>query len=395
MHTIMIAATEDGAFCQHRLPMARALLRAGYRVVVVANVDKHRQRIEDEGFELIHWPLNRGSRNPFVEFRTLAALFFIYRRLSPDLLFSVGVKPNVYGSICRWLLHGTRHISLFAGLGTVFVAQTPDLKALRWFLIRVMRRFLTNDHAWVVAQNSDDQATLRDQGIGLPDRVVIVPGSGIDMSDFPPAPEPDDRDGVCFTMVTRMLWYKGVGEALAMAKKLHELGANVRIELVGDPDDKNPGAVSRSLLEENAAKGYIEWLGHRSDIAEIWRQSHVALLPSYGEGMSKTLLEAASTGRPLIAFDVPGCRDLIQNDVNGILVPFQDVDGLVDAVCRLAESRELRERMGQEARKIVAERFSAERIGEAVVDLVHKTFATGDTSAVTPESVRDASGRIS
>lgn len=388
---ILIVATEDEAFCQHRLPTARGLQAAGYQIVVAANERNHRARIESEGFAFVHWPLRRGSVNPLTEMRSLFSLMQIIKDQQPNLIYSIGIKPNFYSSICRATLGLKRHIAVFAGLGTVFVAQTPDMKLLRWFLVRSMKWFMTNRQTWLVTQNTDDQATLKSRAIGRPERLSIVPGSGIDMDDFPVTPEPDDGGPVRVIMVARMLWYKGIGEVLEMSEKIAATGQPIQLVLVGDPDDANPGAVPRSLLQDYHDRGLIEWLGQRSDIAELLQKSHIALLPSYGEGIPKTLLEAGSTGRPLVAFDVPGCRDLIVQDVNGVIVPFQDVDALTATILDLGMDKKKRQRLGAGARESVEKTYSSERIGDAVTTLVKEVEAYGQTGDVMPQGISNVS----
>ncbi|MBL4615676.1 MAG: glycosyltransferase family 4 protein, partial [Magnetovibrio sp.] len=321
---VLFFGTEDWAFWQHRLPMALALKNAGFQVVVVARKNHHKERIEQEGLAFIHWHVWRGSINPIRELIALIDMARICIKEKPDIMFNVALKPILYGTICAKLSAVKHSINLFAGLGAVFIKPTLPLKLIRAIIFPILTKLLSTRKNWVLVQNQNDRETLQKLGIGAAERFALIRGSGIDLNDFPMTPEPENEDPLIVTMVSRMLWYKGVKEAVEAARILKQEGENIRIILVGSPDLANPTTVTWDTLEEFNIEGVIDWQGHRTDIVDVWKNSHIALLPSYGEGIPKSLLEAAAIGRPLVAFDASGSRDLVCTGENGILVPLGD-----------------------------------------------------------------------
>jgi len=210
-------------------------------------------------------------------------------------------------------------------------------------------------------QNADDRAVLNGFGISTPDRTDLVPGSGLDLENFPETPE-SNTDTPMAMLVARMLWDKGIGELVEAARLLKARGVQLRIVLVGNPDPANPASISEGQLKAWSDESLIEWWGRREDVADILKQSHIAVLPSYREGMPRSLLEAAAIGRPLVAFDAVGCRDLIRDGENGFLVPFKDTVALADALQKLANDGDLRRRLGHQARLDVERTYSATAI---------------------------------
>jgi len=370
----MFAGTEDQAFCQHRLPMARALKAAGYEVLVCAEAGAQRARIEEEGFTFVPWNISRGSLNPFREFAAFVDFRRILRRERPDVVINVALKPILYGGLVARFTPTVRTINLFAGLGAVFINPRPAMKAVQLAVLPVLRFVLGNPRAWVVTQNADNMETLLGMGVGARARWRIIPGSGVDLHTFAPAREPEDGPIVA-TVLGRMLWDKGIRETVEAARILKDEGVDVRIDLVGAPDPANPASVPRDTLEAYDEEGIVRWRGPTKDVVAVWRGSHIALLPSYGEGMPKSLLEGAAMGRPMIAFDAPGSRDLVRDGENGILVPFGDAPALAAALKTLAQDAELRQRLGANARKDIETTYADDKIGAQIVDLVKTLFA--------------------
>jgi len=346
---MLFTVTEDWAFCSHRLPTAFAAQDAGYDVVVVARMRDHQQYIENLGFRTVPWAIKRESLNPLSELSALLDLIRIYKSECPDVTYHVALKSILYGAIASRLNNVARTVSLFSGMGVVFISQRLKFKLIRGLVSPVLRWAFKPHNARLHVQNSDDQALLNGLGISDTARTDLIPGSGLDMEKFPATREPTDTV-LKATVVSRMLWDKGIGELIKAAQILKNRGVHLNIELVGAPDPANPASISQDQLNTWQDQGLVHWLGQRSDILKILQQCHIAVLPSYREGMPKSLLEAASVGRPLVAFDCPGCRDLIKDGENGILVPFKDEIALADALERLAQDPKLRQRLGDQAR---------------------------------------------
>jgi glycosyltransferase involved in cell wall biosynthesis len=234
---------------------------------------------------------------------------------------------------------------------------------LRPFVVQAYRLALSGRASRVILQNPDDAAFLRRLGVlGDESRVAIIRGSGVEMQDYPARPEPAGEPLVI--LPARMLWDKGVGEFVAAATLLRSRSVKARFALVGDADGANPAAIPESQLRLWQAEGIVEWWGFRDDMADVLASAHIVCLPSYREGLPKVLIEAACCGRPVVATDVPGCREIVRNDDNGLLVPLRDVEGLANALERLIRDGALREQMGARGRQRVREEFRAQRVVE-------------------------------
>ena len=364
---ILYLVTEDWYFCSHRLPVARGAHNAGMDVVVATRVSDHRSEIENEGFKLIPLGLRREGRNPFTELLFIIELVKIYRREKPDIVHHVALKPILYGSLAA-LLSGVPHIiNAFTGLGYIFMGKSILQRLLRLTIIPIMRILLSRNNSHLIVQSIDDLKLLQQIGIGASEHTTLIPGSGVDIEHFKPVPEPGGP--ITVALVGRMLWDKGVGEFVEAARILHKKGEPIRAILVGTPDPANPKSIPEATLRAWELEGLIEWRGFEKDVRKIWANAHIAVLPSYREGMPKSLLEAAAMGRPLVAADAPGCRDLIKNGENGILVKVGDALSLADAIELLAKSPDERLRLGDRAREIVEGAYSADAISQQTSEL--------------------------
>jgi glycosyltransferase involved in cell wall biosynthesis len=357
---IVYAVTEDWYFCSHRLPMALAAQAMGWDVVVATRVDRHGDEIRRHGFRLVDWRLDRRSANPAHEARAVLQLAKLYWRERPDLVHHVALKPVLYGALAARLARVPAVVNALAGLGAAFISNSRRSRHLRRALLLAFRRLLDREGSRLLVQNEDDRALFLGQRIVAPERIALIPGSGVDAARFQPMAEPE---GVpVAALVGRMLWDKGVGEAVEAARLLKTRGVALRVALVGRPDPANPRSIPEATLRAWQGEGLVEWWGHRDDMVEVWRQAAIGLLPSYREGMPKALLEAAACGRPLVATDVPGCRALVRPWVNGILVAKGDAAALADALATLAAAPAMRAQMGAAARDLILAEYSEERI---------------------------------
>ncbi len=361
MPKLLFTVTEDWAFCSHRIPTALAAKDAGYDVVVVARMREHQHQIEELGFRTVNWTIKRESQNPFSELSAVKDLIRIYRNEKPDVSYHVAIKSIMYGSIAARIAKVGNVINLFSGLGVVFISDSPKFRLIRTLVTPVLHWALKPKNTRLQVQNADDRNVLNNLGISTPERTDLIPGSGLDMENFPETPAPDTFTPKA-VLVARMLWDKGIGELAESARILKQRGTDLDIILVGAPDPANPASIPEEQLKSWDEEGLMEWWGRREDVADILKHCHIAVLPSYREGMPRSLLEAASIGRPLVAFDAVGCRDLIRDGKNGFLVPFKDSTALADALEQLAQDPELRKRLGAEARKDIEQTYSADAI---------------------------------
>ncbi len=366
---IIYLVTEDWYFCSHRLPIARAARAAGLEVVVATRVNAHADSITQEGFRLIPLQMRRRSKNPLRELAAVLEIINIYRRERPDLVHHVAMKPVLYGSLAARLVGVSVVINALAGLGFVFSSDRWKAKLLKPWIRFAFRLLFNQGRGKVILQNPDDQRLLTESDVIPLDHSVLIRGSGVDVLRFRAFSEPEDSP-IVVALVARMLLDKGVVEFVEAARLLMQQGVLFKAILVGEPDPENPESISEDQLRSWQTEGIVEWWGQRSDIPAVWAQSHIAVLPTtYGEGLPMTLLEAAACARPIIATDVPGCREIVQHESNGLLVPVKDPIALAYAIEQLVTNKELRYTMGRKGRELVQREFSESIVVCKTLDL--------------------------
>jgi Glycosyltransferase len=295
------------------------------------------------------------------ELGTLWGLFRLYRKLKPELVHHVTIKPVMYGGIAAHMARVPAVISAVTGLGYVFIARGFASSLLRASVKAMYRLALAHPRGRVIFQNPDDRAMFLKAGLVDEASAVMIRGSGVDMKRFAPTPQLEGTPLVVFA--SRMLWDKGVGEFVEAARCLKAEGVDARFVLVGNPDPGNPAAVSVAQIESWQKERTVEWWGCREDMPQVFSQTHVVCLPSaYGEGVPKVLIEAAASGRPIVATDAPGCREIVRHGENGLLVPIQNAHALALGLRQLIEAPELRRRMGAKGRRLAESEFAVERV---------------------------------
>jgi len=364
---ILYLVTEDWYFLSHRLPMARAARDQGFEVVVATRVDQGREAIENEGFRVIPLSMDRKGKNPLAELVSIFSIARIYRHEKPDIVHHVAMKPILYGSIAAWMSGVPAVVNAFAGMGYVFISNSLLARSLRPIFILLFRFLFKQKGRVLVVQNADDMAAAKRLKLGADDKIYLIRGSGIDTEKFYPVPEPDGVPVV--TLVGRMLWDKGVGELVEAARMLKDRGVKIIVRLIGEPDPANPRTIPESTLQQWVGAGLVEWLGRRADVAKLIQESNIVVLPSYREGMPKSLLEGAACERALVATDVPGCRELVTHEENGLLVPLMDAVSLADAIERLVVDAPLRRKLAVAARHRVLSCHSDDVIAEQISGL--------------------------
>jgi glycosyltransferase involved in cell wall biosynthesis len=359
---LLFLVTEDWYFCSHRLPVARAAQAAGFAVVVATRVRTHGDRIRHEGFALRPLPWCRRGDGPVGAGRAIAEIARLYRDERPDLVHHIALKPVLFGGIARRLAcMGAADAPAVAdsimGLGSSFSYSSFAARLRRPALGIGLRVAAGRERGWVIVQNPEDRAALVHLGIEA-ERITMIRGSGVDPRWFLPLPDPGTST-VKVALVSRMLREKGVLDAVAAIRLLRARGVPVELLLAGPTDLDNRGSLTTDWLSALAAEPGIDWLGPVADVREVWRQAAIAVLPStYGEGVPKALLEAAACARPIIATDVPGCREVVRPGETGILVKPRDVEGLAAAIAALAEDPARRAAMGAAGRALIEAEFT-------------------------------------
>jgi glycosyltransferase involved in cell wall biosynthesis len=362
---LLYVVSEDWYFLSHRLPMARAARDAGFEVHVATHVGDGAAAIEAEGFILHPIPFARGRLSPHASLATIVALRRIHRLIAPAVTHHVSLQPSLLGLIAA-LGRPTAYVNALTGLGYVFTSTSLQAEAIRLAMSAILRPLIDGARVVNLVQNADDRAALTALGVS-PARIALIPGSGVDVRRLKPLPEPDSPPTIGF--VGRLLDDKGIRTLVEAQKILRRLGSPARLLIAGTPDPANPASVTETeALSWNSEAG-VTWLGHVGDIAGLWAQTHIAVLPSRREGLPLSLLEAAACGRAMVATDVPGCREVVIDGETGLLVPVDQPHALANAMKRLLDDQQLRERFAAAARRRVVEQFSADRIGSEIVAL--------------------------
>jgi glycosyltransferase involved in cell wall biosynthesis len=369
---LIFLVTEDWYFWAHRLPQARAARDAGFRVAVATRVDRHGGQIRDEGFDLHPLGWRRGSINLLGGVIAVLEIARLYRRLRPDLVHHVSQKPILIGSIAARLAGVRRIVNAFTGLGFLFAAQGLTARLLRTAILPVLKLASSGPLVRFLVENPDDRTTLERLGIGVDGRTILIRGSGVDLARYDTLPEPPEP--VVIGCATRMLRIKGVAQVVEAFAQLRARGSTARLLLAGAPDTENPAAIPEAEIRSWTSLPGVEWVGHVENVRQIWTRAHIAALASQGgEGIPMSLMEAAACGRPLVATDVPGCREIVTNGETGFLVPLGDIAALADSIERLVKDADLRRRMGAAARARVAAGLDAATVGRetlAVYDVL-------------------------
>jgi glycosyltransferase involved in cell wall biosynthesis len=349
---LLLFITEDYYVVSHRLPLAIAAQAAGYDVAIVTRERTCGDVIRRTGLRLIPFENDRSGLNLFSDAGMAARLIALYRREQPDIVHHVAMKPILYGSLAANAVPRARVVNAIAGMGWLF---TSDTGATRWLkpVVREALKRLTKS-ALTIVQNHDDRSMLLELGLHE-DRIRLIAGVGVDLERFRPAPAPDGVPTV--VMATRLLWDKGVAEFVAAARRLRARGVAARFVLAGEPDPLNPASVAADDVRGWASEGIIEPRGFVEDMPALLARCHLVCLPSYREGLPKSLIEAAATGRAIVTTDVPGCREVVRHGYNGLLVPARSAPELATALERLILDPVEREEMGHHGRLLAEQQF--------------------------------------
>lgn len=370
---ILFLITEDWYFWSHRLSLARAVRDVGYEVLVATRVRQYGELIRKEGFKVLPIRLQRNSKNPLREIFAILELIIIYFKERPDLVHHVALKPVLYGSWVAKITRVPAVVNALAGLGFVFIAQGWKASIIRKCINVGYKIAFSSTNSKVIFQNPDDISTFLNAAVVASKNTKLIKGSGVDISFFSPASEPEGPPLVI--LASRMLWDKGVREYVEAAQILLDSGVVARFALVGASDQDNPAAVKRVELERWKNSGVVEWWGRCDDMSSIFGQSHVVCLPSYREGLPKVLIEAAACGRAIVTTDVPGCREIVRDGENGFLVPARDSKALANALKKLIENPTLRACMGRRGREIVVEEFSDKKVIEQTLSVYRELLS--------------------
>lgn len=360
---LLYVVTPAQYFLSHRLGLARAAAAAGWDVHVAVPAGQEQVRIREAGLTPHEIDLCRSIGTPQREMRSFAALVRLIRRLRPDLVHAVSPKAAVLGGLAARLL-GCRAVIMKGGLGST-ATERGWANSLARTAIRLGIRMGVTERTTLIVQNPDELSDLAGTD-RIRRRAVTVPGAGVNCSIFTPTPEPPLP--VTVVLPARMLRSKGIPEFVEAGRILARRRVKVRMLLAGGTDAVNSSGISAAEIESWQREGVVDWLRHRTDMPDVLARSHIVCLPSHGEGLPKSLTEAAAAARPMIASDVPGCREVVIPGRTGLLVPARDPARLADALELLIGDPAMRSRFGSAARRLALERFDEH--------LIHKQMLT-------------------
>lgn len=362
---VLFLTTEGSSFWTHRLTLARRIASEGAEVVIMVRSSEYDRHLENEGFRVLPWEISRRSLNPIRELRSLLQVLRTYRNERPDVVHHIALKPIIYGGIAAGMCGDIPAVNNVTGLGPVFTNSSIRMRFLRRLLSGLLKWVCSTANCKMILQNQADRAEFVSRGITVPERTLVTAGFGVDTGHFIPLPE---REGAPVVMLpARMLWEKGVGDFVAVARELRKQRAVVRMVLVGASDRNNIGCIAEPQLREWADEGIVEWWGQQANMASVLCESHVVCLPTYGEGLPKVLLEAASCGRPIVTTNAPGCSDVVGHEENGLIVPLRNPTALATALLRLLQDPGLRARMGAAGRERAVKHFSDRNVADQIV----------------------------
>jgi glycosyltransferase involved in cell wall biosynthesis len=373
MPKIIFFVTEDWYFYSHRLPIARAAIKAGFKVSLLTNVKTYGDLFRSQGIKVIDIPLQRRSVNPVREIKTIFKVINVYRSERPDIVHQVAMKPVLYGSIAAFIAGIPRVINALAGMGYLFIAKGFKAGIMRRVVSCLLKLIFRRKRVYLILQNPEDSQILVSSGIARRNQICLIKGSGVDVTMFAPAPEPPEP--VVVILPARLLYDKGVAEFVDAARILIRKNYKARCVLVGDPDPENPAVVLPEQIRQWQEEKVVEFWGFQADMPAVLAKAHIVCLPSYREGLPKALLEAAACGKPIVATDVPGCREIVREGLNGFLVPARNSAALAEALIKLIDNKGLRLQMGSCGRKIVLDEFSEQKVVLETLTLYQRILA--------------------
>jgi len=372
MKRILFVVNDSWFFVSHRLPLAEAAIKAGYEVHVAAIPDHRTQNIIDAGAIFHPWQLSARGLNVFGELKSIFALMHLIRTIKPDLLHLVTIKSVLFGGILSRLLRVPAVVFAISGMGFIFAGERRSHAPLRRLARVLYRVAMGHPNKCVIVQNSSDRDHFIRSKLASADQLVMMPGSGVDLTHFSYVPPPTDKP-ITVMLASRLLRDKGVELFVQASEALQQKHNHCRFVLVGSIDEKDQRYVTKAELDQWQSMQIVEWWGQRDDMVDCIAQCHIFCLPTtYGEGLPKVLIEAGAVGRPSVVSQWPGCAEIIKQDVNGLLVKPQELNALVSALNRLIEDESLRQKLGQRARAIVEDGFS-------VTFVAKKTLTVYDT----------------
>ena len=368
MAKLLYYVPEDYGFVSHRFQLAKKMLSLGHEVIVVTRVNEHAEVITSAGFILVELGNSTNKRHSNI-LRNYVKPEVSYRDIQHDIVHHFSLRMVIMGTMAAKLNGNIRIINAITGLGSIFLSDQLRYRLIKVFIINLLRKLLPK--TFVTTQNRDDYRFIEKLSIPKIDLHLIL-GTGVDVNHYCPVKKHNKAPIVM--LPSRMLLHKGIVEFVGAARSLRKKSLNCRFVLVGDSDDSNHSSIGKEQLFLWQEEGWIEWWGHEQDMSKVLAKADIVCLPTYGEGLPKSLLEAASSGIAIVATDVPGCREIVEHGVNGFLVPAKDSESLSLALEQLISDTELQQSMGQKSREKIMASMSSDIVINKTVDLYSECF---------------------
>ena len=352
---LLMVINVDWLFLLHRLEIAKEALNRGWRVVVAAKGTGKEHEIKGHGFEFVNIDITRSGTSMVKEFGTFIKLFFLYRELQPQVIYQVTMKPVIYGTLVSKVL-GISTLNSISGLGYNFTNERKG--RVQNIMIKMMRYGFNKKKNSLIFENQEDCQELRNLNIiNVQNKVNVIKGIGVNLNKFRPTEQPLS-DKVRILLPTRMLWDKGVKEFVEAAILLKKIYKDKAIFILcGRLDKENKEAISKKYLDKNTIEGYLEWIGNQEDMVSQYMKSDIVVLPSYREGLPVVLMEACAMGKPIITTNAVGCKECVEEGVNGYKVPVKSVIELAEAIEKLILNPEDRIKMSKASRQKAEKQF--------------------------------------
>jgi len=362
MKKIIYFISEDWVFLNHRFDLAKKIISSGFKLSLITKVSNYKKEIEEKKINVINLKTERGSLNIRKSLKDIYKIFKIYKKLKPDIVHHFGIRQIVHGNIAARLAGIKKSYNSITGLGSVFISGNIILK---FFILTVLKISLLFKKSYILVQNKHDFDFVKKK---LPNKNnILLPASGVDTNKFLQTKEP--KGNVIFLFASRIIKDKGIIELIEATKQLKSQKKKFELYIAGSPDFQNKSTISHVQLKTWESLGYIKYLGLVKDMEQLYKKVHVGILPSYREGLPKSLLEAASSGKPIITTDVPGCNEIVKNEFNGLIVPPKDSNELMKAMKKLILNKKLRISMGKKGRELIKKNFSNSKATKDIVNL--------------------------
>jgi glycosyltransferase involved in cell wall biosynthesis len=376
---IIFFANTDWYLYNFRLGLARFLRSQGAEVVMISPPGKYGSRFAEQGFCWIPLPMDRRSLNLINEFRLLWFIYRLYKQESPDIVHNFTIKSVVYGSLAAQAAGISSRVHAVTGLGHIFISQSFKARLLRPLVKLLLRLALRGADSRLILQNPDDRKLFLDLKLIKTQQLQLIKGSGVDTATFKPVQQNSSRQDRPFRVLlaSRLLWEKGIKEYARAAALLAHRAGEIEFILAGAADSGNPSAVAETDIRKWQQSGLLRVIGHVDDMFNLMREVDLMVLPSYREGLPRGLLEAAAMGLPIITTDAPGCREIVEHGVNGMLVPVGAVRELAEAMEYLLDHPEVCAAYGRAGRKKVEAEFAQDFVFQQTWEVYLSLGVTG------------------